>query len=111
MLDLLKGISINYLLKKEFDIVYCSNVFIHLNDVIKPLREIIRVAKKNVIIRTVLFDVSYKIQLVYNNKWWSDTNVKPVMNLMLMESPEHILTLIFYHLIILKKILKNSPKS
>ena len=78
MLDLLKGISINYLLKKEFDIVYCSNVFIHLNDVIKPLREIIRVAKKNVIIRTVLFDVSYKIQLVYNNKWWSDTNVKPV---------------------------------
>ncbi len=64
--------------KKEFDIVYCSNVFIHLNDVIKPLREIIRVAKKNVIIRTVLFDVSYKIQLVYNNKWWSDTNVKPV---------------------------------
>ena len=62
----------------EFDLSFCSNVFIHLNDVIKPLREIIRVAKKNVIIRTVLFDVSYKIQLVYNNKWWSDTNVKPV---------------------------------
>ena len=44
---------------------------------IKPLKEIIRVSKKTIIIRTVLFDVSYKIQCVYNNKWWKDTNVKP----------------------------------
>ncbi len=29
-------------------------------------------------IRTVVYDVSYKIQLVYNNKWWNDTNVKPI---------------------------------
>ncbi len=63
--------------KNNFEISFCSNVFIHLNDVIKPLKEIIRVTKKTVVIRTVLFDVSYKIQCVYNNKWWKDTNVKP----------------------------------
>ena len=64
--------------KNEYDISFCSNVFIHLNDIIKPLKEILRVTKKTTIIRTVLFDVSYKIQLVYNNKWWSDTNIKPI---------------------------------
>ena len=64
--------------KNEYDISFCSNVFIHLNDVVKPLKEILRVTKKTTIIRTVLFDVSYKIQLVYNNKWWADTNIKPI---------------------------------
>ena len=64
--------------KNEFDVSFCSNVFIHLNDVTKPLKEIFRVTKRTIILRTVLFDVSYKVQLVYNNKWWSDTNVKPI---------------------------------
>ncbi len=63
--------------KNEFDISFCSNVFIHLNDVVKPLKEIIRVSKKTIIIRTVLFDVSYKIQCVYNNKWWKDVDISP----------------------------------
>lgn len=63
--------------KNAFDISISCNVFIHLHDVIKPLKEIIRVTKKTVILRTVLYDVSYKIQLVYNNKWWKGTNVKP----------------------------------
>ena len=63
--------------KNSFEISFCSNVFIHLKNVIKPLKEIIRVTKKTVVIRTVLFDVSYKIQCVYNNKWWKDTDVKP----------------------------------
>lgn len=63
--------------KNSFDISICCNVFIHLHDVIKPLREIIRVTKKTVILRTVLFDVSYKIQLVYNKNWWKGTNIKP----------------------------------
>ena len=63
--------------KNSFDITICSNVFIHLHDVIKPLKEIIRVTKKTIVIRTVLYDVSYKIQLVYNKKWWKGINVKP----------------------------------
>ena len=62
----------------EFDISFCSNVFIHLNDIKKPLKEIMRVTKRKIIIRTVLFDVSYKIQLVYNKKWWSDVDVSPI---------------------------------
>ena len=61
--------------KNEFNIAFCSNVFIHLNDIKKPLREILRVTKKTVIIRTVLFDVSYKVQIVYNKSWWKDTDV------------------------------------
>lgn len=64
--------------KNDFDITFCSNVFIHLNDVIKPLKELFRVTKKRIVIRTVLFDVSYKVQLVYNKKWWSDTDVSPI---------------------------------
>jgi ubiquinone/menaquinone biosynthesis C-methylase UbiE len=62
--------------KNQFDITICSNVFIHLNKVHKPLKELIRVTKKTIIIRTVLYDVSYKIQLVYNKNWWKNTNVK-----------------------------------
>lgn len=63
--------------KNQFDLSFCSNVFIHLNDVRKPLKELIRVTKKTIIIRTVLYDVSYKIQLVYNKNWWSDTSISP----------------------------------
>ena len=64
--------------KNQFDISICSNVFIHLNDVRKPISEICRVTNKIIILRTVLYDVSYKVQLVYNNKWWSDTDIKPI---------------------------------
>ena len=64
--------------KNQFDVSFCSNVFIHLNDVVKPLKELFRVTSRQIIIRTVLSDVSYKIQLVYNNKWWNDTDVKPI---------------------------------
>jgi len=63
---------------KTHEISFCSNVFLHLNDIEKPLREIFRVSKKYVIIRTVLYDVSYRIQLVYNKKWWPGVDVKPV---------------------------------
>ena len=36
-----------------------------------------RVTKKTIILRTVLYDVSYKVQLVYNKNWWDNTDVKP----------------------------------
>ena len=76
--NFIKGNIYNLPIKrKQFDISYSSNVFIHLNDIEKPLRELFRVTKKTIIIRTVLYEVSYKIQLVYNNKWWKDINVKP----------------------------------
>jgi len=62
--------------KNQFDLTICSNVFIHLNKVKKPLEELLRVTKKTIILRTVLYDMSYKIQLVYNKNWWKNTNVK-----------------------------------
>ena len=62
--------------KNQFDLTFCSNVFIHLNKVKKPLEELLRVTKKTIILRTVLYDMSYKIQLVYNKNWWKNTNVK-----------------------------------
>ena len=62
--------------KNQFDVTICSNVFIHLNKVKKPLKELLRVTKKTIILRTVLYDMSYKIQLVYNKNWWKNTNVK-----------------------------------
>lgn len=63
--------------KDQFDLTICSNVFIHLNKIKKPLQELLRVTKGAIIIRTVVYDVSYKVQLVYNNKWWKNTDVKP----------------------------------
>ena len=76
--NFIKGNIYNLPIKKnKFDISYSSNVFIHLNDIEKPLKELFRVTKKAIIIRTVLYEVSYKIQLVYNNKWWKNINVKP----------------------------------
>ena len=44
----------------------------------RALKELIRVSKRYVVLRTVLFEVSYKIQLVYNKKWWSDVDISPI---------------------------------
>jgi ubiquinone/menaquinone biosynthesis C-methylase UbiE len=62
----------------QFDITICNNVLLHLPSIEKPLRELIRVTNKTIILRTVVYDYSYKIQLVYNSKWWKGTKVKPV---------------------------------
>ena len=61
-----------------FDITFCSNVLLHLPGIKKPLEELLKVTRKKLILRTVVYDVSYKIQLVYNNKWWKYTNVRPI---------------------------------
>lgn len=75
--NFIKGNIYNLPFKKsEFEISICSNVFIHLKKIKKPLEELLRVTKRTIIIRTVVYDVSYKIQLVYNKKWWKNTNIK-----------------------------------
>ena len=73
-----KGNIYNLPFKKSFDICFSSNVLLHLPDISKPIKELLRVTKKKLILRTVVYDVSYKIQLVYNNKWWKNTKVKPI---------------------------------
>ena len=51
----------------------------------------------------MLYEVSYKIQLVYNNKWWKDINVKPENEFDKKGNQElthfliFILKIIFYH--------------
>ena len=75
----IKGNIFNLPLKKdEFDITVCNNVLLHLPSIEKPLKELIRVTKKTLILRTVVYDVSYKIQLVYNSNWWKGTEIKPI---------------------------------
>lgn len=64
--------------ENSFDISFSSNVLLHLPDITEPMKELLRVTKKKLILRTVVYDVSYKIQLVYNNKWWKNTSVKPI---------------------------------
>lgn len=63
--------------KDQFDIVVCNNVLTHIHKVKIPIKELIRVSKKYVVIRTPLDVNSYRIQIVYNNKWWKYTDVKP----------------------------------
>ena len=62
----------------KFEITLCSNVLLRLPSIEKPLKELIRVTKKTIILRTVVYDVSYRIQLVYNSNWWKETTVEPL---------------------------------
>lgn len=62
---------------ESFDYVICCNVITHIPNIRRPIGELIRVANKKIIIRTPIFDKSYRIQFVYNNKWYKYTNVKP----------------------------------
>ena len=62
---------------KSYDVVYSSNVLLHLPEISKPLKELLRVTNKNLVLRTVVYDVSYRIQLVHNKNWWKYTKVKP----------------------------------
>ena len=44
----------------------------------KTIERINQSNKRKLILRTVVYDVSYKIQLVYNNRWWKYTKTKPI---------------------------------
>lgn len=63
--------------KKKFDVVICSNVLTHIPEIKTPIREMLRVTKKYLILRTPVHDKSYRIQMVYNSKWFKNTSVKP----------------------------------
>jgi ubiquinone/menaquinone biosynthesis C-methylase UbiE len=52
---------------QQFDIVHCSNVLLHLPSIRKPLQELCRVARKHVLIRTLVGTRSFRIQDVYPN--------------------------------------------
>ncbi len=63
--------------KDNFDFVICSNVLTHIPEITRPLKEMLRVTKKYLILRTPIHDKSYRIQMVLNSKWFKYTNIKP----------------------------------
>ncbi len=50
----------------SFDLVYSCNLFMHLPSIKTPLEELIRVAKKHVIVRTFIGTKSFRIKEVYS---------------------------------------------
>ncbi|MCH7776081.1 MAG: class I SAM-dependent methyltransferase [Gemmatimonadetes bacterium] len=62
----------------QFDIVMCNNVLLHLPSVGKPVRELVRVSKRLVLIRTLIGERSYRVQEVYSKDNWpfSDVSVE-----------------------------------
>lgn len=49
---------------KSFDIVMCNNVLLHLPDIVKPVRELWRVTRGTLLIRTHIGRVNFRIQWV-----------------------------------------------
>ena len=62
---------------KEVDITLCSNVLTHIPNIGPPIKEMLRVTKKLVILRTPVHQRSYRIQMVYNQKVWKYSKIKP----------------------------------
>lgn len=61
----------------SFDVTICSNVLTHLPSIEKPIKELLRVTKKTLLIRSPIHKISYKIQMVLNSNWFKFTKVKP----------------------------------
>ena len=61
----------------SFDIVVCSNVLLCLPDIVKPLRELIRVARKTVLIRFLCHERTYLIRDVHPGDPDLDENGEP----------------------------------
>ena len=52
----------------EFDVVMCNNVLLHLPSIQTPLNELTRVAKRLVLVRTLIGDRSFRIQDVQSRE-------------------------------------------
>ena len=51
---------------RQFDVVMCNNVLYNLPTIVGPLRELTRVARRLVLVRTLISDRSFRIQEVYS---------------------------------------------
>lgn len=63
---------------KHFEIVFCSNVLLHLPSIEKPISELIRVSKKLVLIRTLISDRSFRIQDIHSPELNPESFEKPL---------------------------------
>ena len=62
---------------KPLDISISINVFSHLPEINKALKQLNKYTKKLCIIRATIHDKSYRIQQVFNSKWSKLSNIKP----------------------------------
>ena len=61
---------------REFDIVTSSNLLMHLPSIVKPLGELIRTARRWVLVRTMIGERSFRIQEVLSQPTWAYTDVR-----------------------------------
>ena len=67
--------TMNSKYRNKFDITFCSNVF-HIPSIDVPLQNLIKSAKKYVVIRTLVSDFTHLSKFYYNDK----TDKKAVLN-------------------------------
>jgi ubiquinone/menaquinone biosynthesis C-methylase UbiE len=60
---------------RSFDIVTCNNTLYVLRSIVQPLRELLRVARRMVLIRMLIGDRSFRIQEVFSDANWSLSQV------------------------------------
>lgn len=60
----------------NFDVTICSNVLTHVPSIEKPIKELLRVTKKTLLIRSPIHKISYKIQMVFNSDWFKFTKIR-----------------------------------
>ncbi len=62
--------------RNKFDIVFCSNVLLHMPSIDTPLRNLLKCSKNHVIIRTLVSDYTHLSKFYFNDK----ANKKGVLN-------------------------------
>lgn len=55
---------------RQFDVVMCNNVLLHLPSIVQPVSELLRVARRFVVIRTPIGERSFRVQEVYSKATW-----------------------------------------
>jgi len=60
-----------------FDIVMCNNVLLHLPSIARPLTELIRVAKRAVVVRMLVGERSFRVQEVYTKLSLHGSAIEP----------------------------------
>lgn len=56
----------------EYDVVICCNMLLHLPAIKKPINELVRVAGKNVLVRSLFGNRSFRVQEVYSHETHPD---------------------------------------
>ena len=62
--------------ENTYDVVMCNNVLYHLPSVAKPLAELIRVARRTVIVHMLVGERSYRVQEVFSKAWKPESAIE-----------------------------------